>query len=121
MKQLESGESMASTKHVDIRDKFICDIAKKGLVKLKFVDSRLMLADFLTKTLSAKRMLELREAFYIKQKLEIGQEEYDDRGGELESELKYGSVTGSADFSLEWVVSHRMSGEMTSGTWRGKT
>ena len=58
IKQLKPEDSMASTKHVDIRVKFICDIAKKGMFKPKFVESRLMMADLLTKPLPAPRMME---------------------------------------------------------------
>jgi hypothetical protein len=49
IKQLESEDSMASAKHVDIRIKFICDYARKGIVEPKYVESRLMKADLLTK------------------------------------------------------------------------
>jgi len=60
IKQLESEDSMASAKHVDIRIKFICDYARKGIVEPKYVESRLMKADLLTKAFPAPRMAELR-------------------------------------------------------------
>uniref|UniRef100_A0AAV1T532 Integrase catalytic domain-containing protein n=1 Tax=Peronospora matthiolae TaxID=2874970 RepID=A0AAV1T532_9STRA len=65
IKMLESEGSMASAKHVDVRMKFICDYAKKGIVKPEFVESKLMKADLLTKTLPAPRVAELRELFNL--------------------------------------------------------
>jgi hypothetical protein len=61
IKQLESEASMASAKHVDIRIKFICDYARRGIVEPKYVASRLMKADLLTKAFPAPRMAELRQ------------------------------------------------------------
>jgi hypothetical protein len=49
IKQLKSEDSMASAKHVDIRIKFICDYARKCIVRPKYVESRLMKANLLTK------------------------------------------------------------------------
>ncbi|KAG3137919.1 hypothetical protein PI124_g128 [Phytophthora idaei] len=66
IKQLESEESMASAKHVDIRVKIICDFARKGIVKPEYVESRLMMADLLAKALPAPRIAELREIFNFK-------------------------------------------------------
>ncbi|CAI5711694.1 unnamed protein product [Peronospora destructor] len=65
IKQLECEGSMSSTKHVDVRMKFICDYAKKGVVKPDFVESKLMKADLLTKTLPAPRVAELRGLFNL--------------------------------------------------------
>ena len=65
IKMLESEGSMASAKHVDVRMKFICDYAKKGIVKPEFVESKLMRADLLTKTLPAPTVAELRELFNL--------------------------------------------------------
>ena len=42
IKMLESEGSMTSVKYVDVRMKFIFDCAKKGIVKPKFVESKLM-------------------------------------------------------------------------------
>ena len=66
IKQLESEDYMASVKHVGLSAKYMCDYAKKGLVKPQYVESRLMMADMLTKALSASRMSELREIFNLK-------------------------------------------------------
>lgn len=40
IRQLETEESMSSVKYVDVRMKFICDYARKGVVKPKFVELR---------------------------------------------------------------------------------
>ena len=65
IKQLETEDSMSSAKHVDVRVKFICDVARKGLVNPVFVESRLMMVDLLTKALPAPRMMELKELFHL--------------------------------------------------------
>ncbi|KAG3098960.1 hypothetical protein PI124_g9113 [Phytophthora idaei] len=57
---------MTSAKHVDIRVKFICGFARKGIVKPEYVESRSMMADLLTKALPVPRMAELREIFNLK-------------------------------------------------------
>jgi hypothetical protein len=44
-----------------IRIKFICDYARRGIVVPKYVESRLMKADLLTKASPAPRMAELRQ------------------------------------------------------------
>ena len=60
IKILESEGSLASAKNADVRMKFICDFAKKGIVKPEFVESKLMRADLLTMVLPAPRVVELR-------------------------------------------------------------
>nr|CCA13861.1 PREDICTED: copia proteinlike putative [Albugo laibachii Nc14] len=65
IKQLESEGSMSSAKHVDVQMKFVCDYAKKGIVKPEFVESRFMKADILTNVLPAPRMVELRGRFNL--------------------------------------------------------
>ncbi|GMF48730.1 unnamed protein product [Phytophthora fragariaefolia] len=65
IKQMESEGSMSSAKHVDIRIKFICDYARKGIVETKYVESRLMKAELLTKAFPAPRMAELRQIFHL--------------------------------------------------------
>lgn len=59
IEQLTSEESMANAKHVDIRVKFMCDFAKKGIVKPEYAGSRLLMADLLTKAMPAPRIAEL--------------------------------------------------------------
>ena len=49
IKQLVSEGSMSSVKHIDLRMKFICGHAWKGLVKPEFLNLRLMKADLRTK------------------------------------------------------------------------
>lgn len=48
IKKFECEGSMSNTKHVDVPMKFICDYAKSGTVKPKFMESKLMEADLLT-------------------------------------------------------------------------
>ena len=65
IRQLETEGSMSCVKHVDVRMKFICDYARKDIVKSKFVESRIMKADLLTKVLPAQRIAELRKLFNL--------------------------------------------------------
>ena len=86
IKQLESKGSMSSAKHVDVCMKFVCDDAKKEIVKPEFVESLFMKADILTKVLPALRMAELRN-FSICSKSVTSMAKgraCDDRGGVLE-------------------------------------
>ena len=62
---METEDSMSSEKHVDLRLKFICDIAKRDIVRPEYVEPRLMMADILTKALPAPRMVELRGLFSL--------------------------------------------------------
>ena len=50
---LMSEKSMAGAKHVNVWMNFICEFAKKGIVKIEFAESKLIRADLLTKILSA--------------------------------------------------------------------
>ena len=59
IQQLESEDSMASAKHVDIRVNFIRDYAMRGIVTPEYVQSRLMKEDLLTKALLVPRTTEL--------------------------------------------------------------
>ena len=65
IRQLETEGGMSSVKHVDVRLKFICDYARKDIVKPMFVASSIMKADLLTKALSAPRIAELRNLFKL--------------------------------------------------------
>ena len=58
IRQLESEDSMASAKFVDI-SKVYRDYAMLGIVKPEYVESRLMKADLLTKALPLPRTTEL--------------------------------------------------------------
>ena len=65
IRQLETEGSMSSVKHVDVRIRFICDYARKDVVKPKFVESSVMKAELLTKALPAPRIAELRKQFNL--------------------------------------------------------
>ena len=58
-RQLQSEDSMASAKHVDIRVEFIQDYAMRGIVKPEDVGSRLTKADLLTKAQPLTRTMKL--------------------------------------------------------------
>ena len=60
VKQIENEASSASTKHVDVKLKFLRDHAKKKTVKPVYEGSKTMVADLLTKVLPAPRIQELR-------------------------------------------------------------
>ena len=66
IKQLDSEKSTSSAKHVDIRFKFICHYAQVKMVKPSFVKSGDMIADLMTKALSAPRIVDLRKMFKLK-------------------------------------------------------
>ena len=76
IKQLESGKSTASAKHVDIRFKFICHYAHAQVVQPILVKSGEMIAYLLTKALPAPRIAELRDMFNLKIRHSTGEEEY---------------------------------------------
>lgn len=61
IKQLQNETSASSSKHVDIKLKFIKDYTKKGKMRPEHVATGDMVADLLPKTLSAPRIAELRE------------------------------------------------------------
>lgn len=65
-KQRGSEDSMASAKHVDIRIQFVCDFTIKTIIKTKYVESGLMMAELLAKALPAARLAELRGIFSVK-------------------------------------------------------
>uniref|UniRef100_A0AAV1UM98 Uncharacterized protein n=1 Tax=Peronospora matthiolae TaxID=2874970 RepID=A0AAV1UM98_9STRA len=60
IKQLESEKSTSSAKNVDVLHKFLCHHAQIGTVVPRFVRSKDMLEDILTKSLPAPRMEDLR-------------------------------------------------------------
>ena len=51
---------MPCAKPIDVWLSFICDIAKRDIVKLKYIEWRIMMADLLTKALPVPRMAERR-------------------------------------------------------------
>ncbi|CAI5727359.1 unnamed protein product [Peronospora destructor] len=75
IKQLESEKGASSTKHVNIRFKFICHHTQEGTVVPRFVKSQDMMADILTKALPAPRMEELRALFKLKATQDVVEEE----------------------------------------------
>ncbi|ETI43950.1 hypothetical protein F441_11179 [Phytophthora nicotianae CJ01A1] len=60
--QVTSEASSATTKHMDVKLKFIQDSVQKGELKPQYAESDSMLADLLTKPLAATRAKDMREA-----------------------------------------------------------
>uniref|UniRef100_A0AAV1SZ62 Polyprotein n=1 Tax=Peronospora matthiolae TaxID=2874970 RepID=A0AAV1SZ62_9STRA len=65
IRQLETEGSVSSVKHVDVRIKFICDYARKVIVRPMFVESSIMKEDLLKKVLPVPRVAELRKMFNL--------------------------------------------------------
>ena len=59
LKQLAGEASSLKAKHIDVRMKFVCDYARRGVVAAQYVRSELQLADLLTKALDAAELAEL--------------------------------------------------------------
>ena len=59
LKQLAGEASSLKAKHIDVRLKFVCNYARRGVVAAQYVRSELQLADLLTKTLDAAELAEL--------------------------------------------------------------
>ena len=59
--QVKNESTSAKTKHMDIRLKFILDLARKGKIDIFHVDTKLQLADLMTKGFSSIRLDELRK------------------------------------------------------------
>ena len=53
LKQLAGEASFLKTNHIDLRTKFVCDFARRGIIVSKYVRSEQQLADLLTKALDA--------------------------------------------------------------------
>ena len=52
---------MANSEHVDIIVKFIRDFTNQGILRPEYVESRLMMANLLTKVLPEPRLAQLQE------------------------------------------------------------
>ena len=48
-------------KHIDVRTKFVCDYARRGIIGSQYVRSEQQLADLLTKALDAVELASLSE------------------------------------------------------------
>ncbi|CAI5725764.1 unnamed protein product [Peronospora destructor] len=60
IRQLEGEASSLKAKHIDVRVKFVCAFARRGIVLAQYVKSELMLADLLTKALDPPKLSTLR-------------------------------------------------------------
>ena len=59
LKQLAGEASSLKAKHIDVRLKFVCNYARRGVVAAQYVRSELQLAGLLTKTLDAPKIVDL--------------------------------------------------------------
>lgn len=62
IKQVENEASNSSSKHVDVKHKFVTGASKDGIIKAVYVGSNKNVADLLTKALPAPRVCDLRGA-----------------------------------------------------------
>ena len=65
IRQLEGEASSLKAKHIDVRVKFVCDFARRGIVRAHYVRSELMLADLLTKALDPPKLATLRTLVHL--------------------------------------------------------
>uniref|UniRef100_A0AAV1VLL3 Uncharacterized protein n=1 Tax=Peronospora matthiolae TaxID=2874970 RepID=A0AAV1VLL3_9STRA len=59
LKQLAGEASSLKAKHIDVRLKFVCDYARRGIAAAQYLRSELQLADLLNKALDAAELAEL--------------------------------------------------------------
>ncbi|KAE9007332.1 hypothetical protein PF005_g12321 [Phytophthora fragariae] len=60
IKQIKGEDTSGRAKHIDIRYKFVKDLARKEVLDVAYCESKEMRADILTKALPAQRLEELR-------------------------------------------------------------
>ena len=60
IRHIEGEVSSLKAKHIDVRVKFVCDFARRGIVHAQYVRLELMLADLLTKALDPPKLATLR-------------------------------------------------------------
>uniref|UniRef100_A0AAV1TE09 Polyprotein n=1 Tax=Peronospora matthiolae TaxID=2874970 RepID=A0AAV1TE09_9STRA len=65
IRQLEGEASSLKAKHIDVRVKFACDFARRGIVRAQYVRSELMLADLLTKALDPHKLATMRTLVHL--------------------------------------------------------
>uniref|UniRef100_A0AAV1T2N7 Polyprotein n=1 Tax=Peronospora matthiolae TaxID=2874970 RepID=A0AAV1T2N7_9STRA len=58
--QIKGEDTSGRAKHIDVRYKFVKDLAKNDLLTVQYCESKKMRADILTKTLPSHRLSELR-------------------------------------------------------------
>ena len=65
IRQIEGEASYTKSKHIDVRVKYLCDYACRGIVVPQYVPSDLMLANVLIKALDAVRTIKLQSLLHI--------------------------------------------------------
>lgn len=67
LKLIESEKISSRTKHIDTKRHYVKDLINSGAVQCVYCPTQSMFADMFTKSLSAKRLLSLREACGIRE------------------------------------------------------
>ncbi|DBA02313.1 TPA: hypothetical protein N0F65_006188 [Lagenidium giganteum] len=67
IKQAENEATSSAFKHVDVKRKFVKNVASSGVIKPAFVGSKDNIADLLIKSFPAPRLLELCTAIVLRQ------------------------------------------------------
>ena len=62
---LTKNESSTHTKHVDVRYHFIRDLVEQGIVKLKYINTKVNIADMLTKNLPTEQFEKLIQDLFV--------------------------------------------------------
>ena len=63
---LATNESSTRTKHVDVRYHFICDLVEQGIIRLEYINTKVNVADMLTKNLPTEQFEKLiRDLFVV--------------------------------------------------------
>ena len=65
IRQIEGEVSSRKANHIDDPVKFVCDFARRGIVRAQFVRSELMLADLLTKAINPSKLSTLRALVHL--------------------------------------------------------
>ena len=61
LKQMDGEASSHKVKRIDVRTKFVCDFARRGIIVSQYIRSEQQLADLLTKALDAVKLAALCE------------------------------------------------------------
>ena len=63
--QIAGEASSLKAKHVDMRQKFLCDFSRRGIIASIFVRSEEMPADLMAKALNAMKLASMRDPLRV--------------------------------------------------------
>ena len=63
--QIEGEASSIKDKHIDVRYKYLRDLARRGIITAQHVRFELMIADLMTKPLDATKLATLRSLMHL--------------------------------------------------------